>query len=60
MEQLYTLPEAAKVLRQSDVTIRRWLKSGKLKGTKPGRKWLITASAVEACSESNSDKQETQ
>ena len=30
-----------------EVTIRRWLRGGELKGTKIGRKWLIPHSEIE-------------
>ena len=29
-------------------TVYRWIKSGKLKGKKAGRKWLFTREAVDA------------
>lgn len=42
-----SLREAADALGISEVTARRWVKSGKLKAYQPGRKYLIPASAVE-------------
>lgn len=43
---LLTVPEAAKLLRVSEHTIYLWLRSGKLKSVRPGRKWLIPEDAV--------------
>lgn len=42
-----TLAEAAAVLRQSDRTIRRWVKSGRVAATRVGRQVLIRWSEVE-------------
>lgn len=44
-EQL-TLREAADALGISEVSARRWVKSGKLRASQPGRKYLIHESAV--------------
>lgn len=38
---LLTVPEAAQMLRMSEHTIYLWLRSGKLKAVRPGKKWLI-------------------
>lgn len=43
MEKLFTLKETAKILRVSERTIMRYLKSGKLKASKVG-KWRIKQS----------------
>ena len=40
MEKLFTLKETAKILRVSDLTIMRYLESGKLKASKAGQ-WRI-------------------
>jgi len=34
--------EVAKCLRVDNATVTRWLKTGKLKGMKKGRRWLIS------------------
>lgn len=46
-EERLSLREAADALGISEVTARRWVKSGKLKAFQPGRKYLIPARAVE-------------
>ena len=43
MEKLFTLKETAKILRVSERTILRYLKSGKLKASKVGQ-WRIKQS----------------
>ena len=43
-----TVPETARALRKSEVTIRRWLRSGYLKGTQTGRTWLVLESDLKA------------
>jgi excisionase family DNA binding protein len=48
MERIYTVEEAAEYFLVSHETVRRWLKAGKLKATRPGRRWLITESAMQA------------
>jgi excisionase family DNA binding protein len=45
---LYTLPEAVEILGVTSVTVRSYLKQGKLKGQKIGRKWHITAESLKA------------
>jgi excisionase family DNA binding protein len=42
-----SLRDAADALGISEVTARRWVKSGKLKAYQPGRKYLIPASAID-------------
>src|SRR5215204_3131004 len=46
-QEWLTLREAADVLGISEVSARRWVKSGKLAAAQPGRKYLIPRSAVE-------------
>lgn len=46
MDKLLTLKETAKILRVSERTIMRYLKSGKLKASKVG-KWRIKESDLE-------------
>ena len=43
-----SLQDAADALGISEVTARRWVKSGKLKASQPGRRYLIPRSAVDA------------
>ncbi len=45
-EHLLSLSEVAETLEKSERTIRRWIKSGKLKAYKPGRDYLIPESAI--------------
>ena len=42
-----TLREAADALQISEVSARRWVKSGKLRASKPGMKYIIPREAVE-------------
>ena len=42
-----SLQDAADALGVSEVTARRWVKSGKLKAYQPGRRYLIPRSAVD-------------
>lgn len=44
----YTLQQAMEILNVSRPTITRWLKSGKLQGTKRGRAWLFTEENLKA------------
>jgi excisionase family DNA binding protein len=46
-QERLTLREAADALGISEVSARRWVKSGKLRAAQPGRKYLIPRSAVE-------------
>jgi len=46
-EERLSLRSAADALGISEVTARRWVKSGKLKAQQPGRKFQIPASAVD-------------
>ena len=49
MNALLTVDEAAKVLRLNPYTVRKFLRDGKLKGTRIGeRKWGIRRSDIEA------------
>jgi len=42
MDKLYTVKEVADYLKVTETTVRRWLGTGKLKGSKIGRKsWRI-------------------
>ena len=47
-DKLLTLKEAGEVFQVSIYTIKRWLKSGKLKGIKlPGNQWRVPYSSCE-------------
>lgn len=41
-EKLYTVQEASEVFGVSPLTLGRWLREGKLIGTKIGKQWRIT------------------
>jgi len=47
VEKLLTLPEAAGVLRVHPVTLRGWLKSGRIKGIKTGMHWKFDPAYLE-------------
>jgi len=55
MEKLFTLKETAKILRVSERTIMRYLKSGKLKASKLGQ-WRIKESDLEKFLKENSNE----
>jgi len=46
MEKLYTAPETAEILQLKTDTIRRYIRSGKLKGVKVGKAWLVAESEI--------------
>ncbi len=46
-EEHLTLRDAADALGISEVSARRWVKSGKLRAAQPGKKYLIPSSAIE-------------
>ena len=54
MDKLLTLKETAKILRVSERTIMRYLKSGKLKASKVGQ-WRIKESDLEKFLKQNSN-----
>lgn len=43
---VYTLAEACEILRVTDITARRWIKSGKLKHAKIGRAYRFLGSQL--------------
>jgi excisionase family DNA binding protein len=55
-EERLSLREAADALGVSEVTARRWVKSGKLRAYQPGRKYLIPRGAIDELLESESGK----
>jgi len=46
-KRLLTLKEAAEYLNLSEITVKRHLYSGKLKGYKAGRQWRIKQEDIE-------------
>lgn len=40
--------DVAKICHVERLTVYRWIKSGKLKGKRAGRKWLFTREDIEA------------
>lgn len=47
-ENLLTVHEVASRMRVRDYTVRAWLRSGRLRGVKPGRRgWRVRAKDVE-------------
>jgi len=46
-ERFYTIKEVAELLKVSDGGVRKWLKTGKLKGSKLGRIWRIKKSDLD-------------
>lgn len=46
-KKLYTVQEAAELLRLHPQSVYTWLRTGKLKSVRPGRKWLIPAEEIE-------------
>jgi len=46
-KMVYTVSEFSRELGVPHSSVRRWLKSGELRGTKMGKKWLIPASEIE-------------
>ena len=48
-DRLLTVPEVAKQMRSSEETVRRWLRSGRLRGFQPGGTrlgWRVTESEI--------------
>lgn len=48
MDKFYTIAELEEILKLSDVTIRRYIRLGKLKTQKLGRQHRITESSLKA------------
>ena len=55
----YDIPEVSKMLGLSVETIRKYLRTGKLKGSKLGKSWKITEEEVREFYEINSNKHMT-
>lgn len=43
---VYTLAEVCQILRISDATMRRWLKSGKIRSARVGRAYRVLGSQI--------------
>jgi excisionase family DNA binding protein len=48
VEKLYRVSEVAKMLNVSNVAVRKWIKSGKLKAKRVGKLWMIPESEPSA------------
>lgn len=46
-KKILSVPEFSEIIGTPETTIRRWLREGKLKGTRIGRKWLIPITEAE-------------
>ena len=46
-EKFYDVPGAAQVLGLKDETMRRWLRTGKVRGLRLGRDWRISERALD-------------
>jgi excisionase family DNA binding protein len=46
--KMYTVNEAAELLHINSEVMRRWLRSGKIVGTKVSNRWLISGEAIDA------------
>jgi excisionase family DNA binding protein len=47
-EPMYTVEEVAERFKVKDITVREWLRTGKLTGIKTGRLWRIRQEDIEA------------
>jgi excisionase family DNA binding protein len=56
VEKLYTKEEAAELLHVSPVTLGKWLRAGKITGTKIGKKWAVAESDLQAFIDENRQK----
>ncbi len=55
LDKYYTRKEVAEILRTDAKTVYIWIKQGKLKATRIGRKWLITEASVKAAMQEPGD-----
>ena len=46
-KKIYTVTEFSEELGVPQSSVRRWLKTGELRGTKMGKKWLIPFSELD-------------
>ena len=54
----FNVEEAAKILRVTKITIRRWCASGLIKSKKIGKKWLIPEEELILFQDETIDKRE--
>ena len=52
----YSLQEVGEMLGLSVITLRKYLKSGKLKGSKLGKSWRVTEEEIREYYEKNSNE----
>ena len=57
-EKIWSVKEVAQKLGVSTVTIRKWIKEGKIRAKRIGRPWHIPDSAVRAALETGVEKNE--
>lgn len=60
MEKLFVIKDICKDYKLSEKTIRRAIKSGKLKATKPGREWMTSEANIQAYFEACSNTSKLQ
>jgi excisionase family DNA binding protein len=58
-EQMWTVKEVAERLKVSTVTIRTWIRDGKLRAKRIGRPWHVPDSAVREALESGLKKEDS-
>jgi excisionase family DNA binding protein len=55
---IYTVEEASQVMKIPVETLRKYLRQGKLEGSKAGRKWLISEDNIRDFLKDNSNRKE--
>ena len=58
MEGFYTVQELADLLGVHNLTVRRWLKEGKIEGKKFGRSWRISKNELKKILPDDAEKPE--
>jgi excisionase family DNA binding protein len=59
MEKALTVEQAAEVLQVLPITVRRWLRSGRVRGVKLGRVWRVPESALHELLNPKADEAQT-
>ena len=54
---VYTLVEVEEIIKIPQFTLRKYLKEGKLKGSKIGKHWRVTEEDLKKFLEENSNKE---
>ncbi len=49
MSKIYSTEEAAEILGITPLTLQKWLRSGKINGSKIGRLWRLTDNDIHDC-----------